>query len=414
MTTDRSASPSQTESPLPPTAGTTVREGEDEKMINKPLRKVAGLFGLVLISSVSYGHGLMVDPPARNAHCGLNEKPDQATSPACVEAFQNDSNGGYQFMSVLTHDIGRKGGTSNNVCGFDSETWGGGATPWDVATNWPTTTINSGTLDITWDISWGPHFDDTEEFVYYITKPGFQFDPNQPLSWSDFESEPFCELAYSDSSPNANPNVTPDKGNALFHTTCNVPARSGHHVIYGEWGRNHYTFERFHGCIDVAFGGGNGNPGDGDPDDGSDGDPDDGSDGNPDDGSDGDPDDGSDGNPDDGSDGNPDDGSDGGNGLAACEHVISNEWSTGFTGAVRVTNTSDSPINGWEVSWEYTDGAVITSSWNTSLAGTNPYTAASLGWNSTIQPGQTVEFGFQGNKNGGNIAVSDVTGNVCN
>lgn len=77
---------------------------------------IAGLSGNAL------SHGLIVDPPSRNALCGMIEKPDQATSPACQQAFQNDFNGGYQFMSVLTHDIGRQGGTSNNVCGFDSET----------------------------------------------------------------------------------------------------------------------------------------------------------------------------------------------------------------------------------------------------------------------------------------------------
>lgn len=90
-----------------------------------------------------------------------------------------------------------------------------------------------------------------------------------------------------------------------------------------------------------------------------------------------------------------------------------NEWSNGFQGAVRLTNTSNTTINGWEVNWEYTDGAVITGSWNASLAGNNPYTASNVSWNATIAPGQTVEFGFQGAKNGGSVQVSDVTGSVC-
>ena len=34
-----------------------------------------------------------------------------------------------------------------------------------------------------------------------------------------------------------------------------VPERQGRHVIYAEWGRNHFTFERFHGCVDVVIGG---------------------------------------------------------------------------------------------------------------------------------------------------------------
>ena len=200
-------------------------------------------------------HGLMVDPPARNAVCGLFEKPDQATTQACVEAFANDPNGGYQFMSVLSHDVGRKGVVPlpNNVCGFDSEVWSGGATPWDTPTQWPTQPAQAGTRNITWNIAWGPHFDDTEEFRYWITKPDYLFDPTKPLTWSDFESEAFCVLAYDDSMPDANSKVRADKSASTFTTECTLPARTGHHVIYGEWGRNYFTYERFHGCIDLAF-----------------------------------------------------------------------------------------------------------------------------------------------------------------
>lgn len=41
--------------------------------------------------------------------------------------------------------------------------------------------------------------------------------------------------------------------NNKFHMNCTLPARSGHHVIYAEWGRNQSTNERFHSCIDVAY-----------------------------------------------------------------------------------------------------------------------------------------------------------------
>ncbi len=222
-----------------------------------------------LFSGASFGHGLMVSPPARNAVCGLPEdqKPHNATIPACVDAFAVDNQGGYQFMSVLTHDVGRQGVTPlpSNVCGFNSETWdnynNGNTTPWDLALDWPTTDVSSGALDIVWDIQWGPHFDDTEEFVYYITKPNFTFTVGQPLTWDDFEATPFCKQTYDDMNPNANPGVVPNKAATTFATSCVLPERTGRHVVYGEWGRNFFTFERFHGCIDVSFdGGGNGNP----------------------------------------------------------------------------------------------------------------------------------------------------------
>ena len=50
--------------------------------------------------------------------------------------------------------------------------------------------------------------------------------------------------------------MIPNPGNATFQTRCNVPQRTGRQVIYAEWGRNQFTFERFHGCIDVVFQGG--------------------------------------------------------------------------------------------------------------------------------------------------------------
>ncbi|NJO12539.1 MAG: hypothetical protein HC872_02730 [Gammaproteobacteria bacterium] len=110
----------------------------------------------------------------------------------------------------------------------------------------------------TWNISWGPHFSDTVDFKYWITKPDFQYQVGKPLSFADFEDAPFCSLSYNDAMPNANPNVIPDPGKATFQTRCNVPQRSGRHVIYGEWGRNQFTFERFHGCVDASFQGGGG------------------------------------------------------------------------------------------------------------------------------------------------------------
>jgi endoglucanase len=97
--------------------------------------------------------------------------------------------------------------------------------------------------------------------------------------------------------------------------------------------------------------------------------------------------------------------------FAGCEYVVTNSWGSGFTAAVRITNTGSSPINGWNVSWQYNSNR-ITNLWNANLSGGNPYSASNLGWNSTIQPGQTVEFGFQGTSNGAAEKPS-VTGSAC-
>jgi chitin-binding protein len=217
------------------------------------------------LSSGAFAHGLIQDPPARNWFCGAITKPDHVANgtaqyPVCGNAFSAPGipfEAGYSFMSVLTHTTGRNGvGPRTNVCGFNSETWNGAATVWDQPIDWPTVPMTAGPRTFTWNISWGPHFDDTQEFRYWITRPGFVWQTGRALSFADFEDTPFCSLTYVDATPNANPDVIPNKANQSFATRCTVPARSGRHVIYGEWGRNHFTFERFHGCVDAQFTGG--------------------------------------------------------------------------------------------------------------------------------------------------------------
>lgn len=230
------------------------------KRLKTSIERLAGGLCLLVLSGQVAAHGLISDPPARNAFCGMLEASDRATTPACVEAAKFDAMGMYSYMSVLTHDIGRQGLLSENVCGFDSETWQGDKTPWDLPLDWPTTSVESGPITITWDISMGPHFDDTEEFVYYITRADFRYEIGQALTWNDFETEPFCLLKYDDSKPTANPDIVADKAAALFRTQCQIPERSGRHVIYAEWGRNYFTYERFHGCVDIAVQGGTPTP----------------------------------------------------------------------------------------------------------------------------------------------------------
>jgi len=214
---------------------------------------------IAALTGSALGHGLIQSPPSRNWFCGAITKPDQVANgvaefPVCGDAFAADPIAGYSFMSVLTHTLGRSVvGPRANVCGFNSESFNGGATVWDQPINWPTSNMSSGPQTFTWNISWGPHYSDTQEFKYWITKPGFQFQVGRPLSFDDFEDQPFCVLNYDDANPTANPDIIPDKANALFQTRCNVPVRTGRQVIYAEWGRNQFTFERFHSCVDAVF-----------------------------------------------------------------------------------------------------------------------------------------------------------------
>jgi endo-1,4-beta-xylanase len=98
--------------------------------------------------------------------------------------------------------------------------------------------------------------------------------------------------------------------------------------------------------------------------------------------------------------------------AATCVYSVTNEWTTGFQGSITVTNNGSTVINGWNLGWQYTANK-ITSSWNATLTGSNLYAATNLDWNKTIQPGQSVSFGVQGDKNGGVAEKPVITGSVC-
>lgn len=100
--------------------------------------------------------------------------------------------------------------------------------------------------------------------------------------------------------------------------------------------------------------------------------------------------------------------------AAKCEYLVANDWGSGFTASIRITNNGSGPISGWSVNWNYSDGTRLTSSWNANLSGSNPYSASALGWNSSIPVGSSVEFGVQGNNGSGKAQVPSVTGAVCN
>ncbi len=97
---------------------------------------------------------------------------------------------------------------------------------------------------------------------------------------------------------------------------------------------------------------------------------------------------------------------------ASCTYKISNEWNTGLTGEIIVTNSGTSAVSGWTIGWQYNTNR-LSGSWNATVSGNNPYTATNLGWNGTLQPGQSATFGFQVDKRGGSGEVPTLTGSIC-
>ena len=82
---------------------------------------------------------------------------------------------GPAVMLVVGQSIGwsHTVGPPLNVSELKPHTLGRGPTVWDQPIDWPTTNMTAGLQTFTWNISWGPHFSDTQEFRYWITKPSF-------------------------------------------------------------------------------------------------------------------------------------------------------------------------------------------------------------------------------------------------
>ncbi|HSC66310.1 MAG TPA: family 43 glycosylhydrolase, partial [Cellvibrio sp.] len=98
--------------------------------------------------------------------------------------------------------------------------------------------------------------------------------------------------------------------------------------------------------------------------------------------------------------------------LAACIYKVTNDWGSGLTGEITVTNNSSSAVSGWNLGWQFNNNR-LSSSWNATITGNNPYTASNLNWNGNLQPGQSATFGVQVDKNGGAAEVPRLTGSLC-
>ncbi|QXB44616.1 cellulose binding domain-containing protein [Jonesia denitrificans] len=106
-----------------------------------------------------------------------------------------------------------------------------------------------------------------------------------------------------------------------------------------------------------------------------------------------------------------------GTGPASCQVTYSsNDWNSGFTASVSVKNVSDSPIQGWSLAFAFSEGQTITNMWSADVSSSgSQVTVTNAAWNATINPGQSVQFGFNGTHSGSNPAPSSFTlnGTAC-
>lgn len=106
---------------------------------------------------------------------------------------------------------------------------------------------------------------------------------------------------------------------------------------------------------------------------------------------------------------------------AGCEvDYQTNDWNTGFTAQVTITNNSAQAMEGWILAWTFADGQEITGSWNADVSQSGAKAAASNEaghWNGTISAnGGSVSLGFQATHSGINSIPLDFTlnGIACN
>ncbi|CAL9625565.1 glycoside hydrolase family 6 protein [Streptomyces sp. enrichment culture] len=110
----------------------------------------------------------------------------------------------------------------------------------------------------------------------------------------------------------------------------------------------------------------------------------------------------------------------GGLGTAAVpctvDYKIQNQWSTGFTAAVTLTNNSAAKSS-WSLKWSYAGNQKVTSGWNARISQSGAdVTAANESYNAQLATGASVSFGFQGSYSGGNAIPATFTldGVTCN
>ncbi|MFI8237570.1 glycoside hydrolase family 6 protein [Streptomyces sp. NPDC085866] len=98
------------------------------------------------------------------------------------------------------------------------------------------------------------------------------------------------------------------------------------------------------------------------------------------------------------------------------EYKVQNQWDTGFTAAVTVTNNAAAKSS-WSVKWSYAGNQQVTSGWNARITQSGTaVTANNETYNGTLGTGGSVSFGFNGSYSGTNAVPTTFTldGVTCN
>jgi cellulose 1,4-beta-cellobiosidase len=98
------------------------------------------------------------------------------------------------------------------------------------------------------------------------------------------------------------------------------------------------------------------------------------------------------------------------------DYKVQNQWSTGFTAAVTITNNGAAKSS-WAAKWSYAGNQQVTSGWNSRITQSgSSVTAANESYNGTLATGGSVSFGFQASYSGSNALPTTfmLDGVTCN
>ncbi|MEU6357314.1 glycoside hydrolase family 6 protein [Streptomyces sp. NPDC047072] len=100
----------------------------------------------------------------------------------------------------------------------------------------------------------------------------------------------------------------------------------------------------------------------------------------------------------------------------AVDYKVQNQWDTGFTAAVTITNNSAAKSS-WALKWSYAGNQKVASFWNSKISQSGTaVTATNETYNGTLATGGSVSFGFNGTYSGTNALPTAFTldGVACN
>ncbi|MFD4475437.1 glycoside hydrolase family 6 protein [Streptomyces sp. NPDC058471] len=109
---------------------------------------------------------------------------------------------------------------------------------------------------------------------------------------------------------------------------------------------------------------------------------------------------------------------DAGAAAAACtvDYKVQNEWGSGFTTAVTVTNNG-AAVNSWDLTWSYAGNQKVTNGWNADITQSGAaVTAKNASYNGALATGASASFGFNASYSGSNAVPTTfkLNGVTCN